>query len=584
LADARKFVFQATFNLALASLIKYLQGHAQLAVIQKKLVLIVDDDPMCRVGIRACLGLDEDLVVVGEASNGIEAVDQVRSSGPHLVLMDVKMPLMDGVEATQRIKEHDSSVKVIMLSALSTDSEVLGAIRAGANGYCLKESNPERLLAAIKAVEEGELWLDSPIAEVLVRNLTGNPKTPSSSVAPPVEVPEEKTDPNAISGEEMQLLGLLVQGHSQEQLVRMMSTTADGLKEMQKRVLDKIALAQTGKDTNGQAVEGEHDENGHPLRCPTCNNLFASGETPVCPHDGERLTTAQSDPLSGTIFANKFEILSLIGRGSGGAVYKAKHIFTNRMLAVKVMHGGLMRNLKLIRRFRQEAEAASSLDHPNVLSVLDFGLTPDGQAYMVMDMLNGPSLSDLLDKLGRLDLNDTVRIFAQCCDGLGHAHRKGIIHRDFKPSNIILVGSTDGLGLAKIVDFGIVKMAQHKSHSNPELTLQGEVCGTPYYMSPEQCISLDLTPASDIYSWGASFYEALSGSPPFSAPSILELMHKHIYEAPVPLHEVCQVPTVLSEVVMQCLQKDPASRFQTMGDVKDALLYASGIAGVSLRE
>jgi serine/threonine protein kinase len=246
-----------------------------------------------------------------------------------------------------------------------------------------------------------------------------------------------------------------------------------------------------------------------------------------------------------------------------------------------VMHVGLMTDLSLVQRFRQEAEAASLLDHPNIVSVLDFGLSQEGYAYMVMDMLEGPSLLDLLHKLGHLTTNAAVRIFAQCSDGLGHAHSRGIIHRDFKPSNVILVNDAEGKVQAKIVDFGIVKILRRAGEAVPDLTVRGEIFGTPTYMSPEQCAGLPLTTASDIYSWGISLYETLTGSAPFSAQSMPELMYMHIREKPVPLRDFSSsisISNELSDMVMKCLEKEPHNRFQTMQQVKDALLSAVAIS------
>jgi serine/threonine protein kinase len=316
------------------------------------------------------------------------------------------------------------------------------------------------------------------------------------------------------------------------------------------------------------------------MECPTCNNLYVD-TVARCPYDGAGLVPHLPDPLIGTTFAERFEIQSLIGQGSGGAVYKARHKFMKRTLAIKVMHVGLMTDLSLVQRFRQEAEAASLLDHPNIVSVLDFGLSQEGYAYMVMDMLEGPSLLDLLHKLGHLTTDAAVRIFAQCSDGLGHAHSKGIIHRDFKPSNVILVNDANGKVHAKIVDFGIVKILPRAGEADPELTVRGEIFGTPTYMSPEQCAGLSLTPASDIYSWGISLYETLTGFPPFFAQSMPELMYMHIREKPVALRESSasiSISNELSDMVMKCLEKEPHNRFQTMQQVKDALLSAVAIS------
>jgi DNA-binding NarL/FixJ family response regulator/tRNA A-37 threonylcarbamoyl transferase component Bud32 len=539
----------------------------------KKRILIVDDEPINRLGLRILLNQSEELEVVAEASNGAEAIEQVKSCRPDLILMDVKMPIMNGVEAATRIRQDDPNVKIIMLSSVNTEREVLGAITAGASGYCIKESNPERLFTAIKAVQEGDLWLDSAIASLILGNLHKGAKSPA--LAAPLNDLENdghQTDKYAVmSGEELKLLGLMVEGHSHEKLAQLSRISSDRLRIMQIEIMNKIAVIQSTKVPVVSLGEPTIEPK---MECPICNDLFEDTYA-KCPHHGVNLVPHERDPFIGTTFADRFEIQSLIGQGSGGAVYKARHKFMNRMLAIKIMHVGLMTDLSLVQRFRQEAEAASLLDHPNIVSVLDFGLSQEGYAYMVMDMLDGPSLMDLLHKVGHLTTDAAVPIFVQCSDGLGHAHSKGIIHRDFKPSNVILVTDADGDVQAKIVDFGIVKMLRRAGETIPDITVRGEVFGSPTYMSPEQCAGLAVTSVSDIYSLGVSIYESLTGAAPFSAESMPELMYKHIREPAVPLRDFSSSISIskdLSDMVMKCLEKEPHNRFQTMQQVKEALL------------
>jgi DNA-binding NarL/FixJ family response regulator/tRNA A-37 threonylcarbamoyl transferase component Bud32 len=545
---------------------------------EKKRVLIVDDEPINRLGLKLLLNQDAGLEVVAEASNGQEALECVKSFHPDLVLMDVKMPIMDGIQAATYVKQGYPDVKIIMLSSVNTEEEVLGALTAGASGYCLKESNPERLFTAIKAVHEGDVWLDSAIATLVLEKLKGGSRGKSLPVSISKRNPSAETTDKyaAMSTEELKLLGLMVEGHAHDQLADLLSIEPDALRKMQSEIMNKIAVLESTKLAEVSLKGGKlPEESERNMECPTCNNRFVD-KVVRCPYDGTRLVWHKPDPLIGTTFADRFEIQSLIGQGSGGTVYKARHKFIKRTLAIKVMHVDLMTDLSLVQRFRQEAEAASSLNHPNIISVVDFGLSQEGYAYMVMDMLHGPSLSDLLRKLGHMNVDAAVQIFAQCAEGLDHAHKKGIIHRDFKPNNVILVGDAEARVQAKIVDFGIVKFIRPNAKPAPELTMQGEIFGTPQYMSPEQCSGFDLTPATDIYSWGVSLYETLASVAPFSAPTVLELMYKHIKESPVPLRSVASssISDELCEVVMKCLEKEPKNRFESMAAAKDALLRA----------
>jgi serine/threonine protein kinase len=292
---------------------------------------------------------------------------------------------------------------------------------------------------------------------------------------------------------------------------------------------------------------------------------------------------ASKDPLVGTVFADKYEILSVLGKGGMSIVYKARHKFMDRIVAVKILLEHLVNDATAVGRFQQESKAASSLSHQNIVSVHDFGQTPGGQAYFVMDCLEGPSLSKIIEDGGRLEITRAVDIFCQICDGLEHAHRKGIIHRDLKPNNIVLLRQDDGTELVKIVDFGIAKIVSSDGTPQQRLTQTGEVFGSPFYMSPEQCQGLPLDNRADIYSLGCLMYEALSGFPPLMGDSFVNTALKHINDEPVDLTELvpsANIPEPIEGVVMECLEKAPKDRYPTAEAVRQALLDAALSAGV----
>lgn len=272
------------------------------------------------------------------------------------------------------------------------------------------------------------------------------------------------------------------------------------------------------------------------------------------------------DPLLGQTLAEKYLIISLLGRGGMSSVYKTEHTLMKRMLALKVLHSHLAADQNSLKRFQQEAWIAGTFSHPNVVQVHDFGMEPNGQVYLVMDLVEGRSLGDELEVVGRLSYERAIGIFIQVASGLLAAHNAGVLHRDMKPSNIMLSDGPDDNELARIVDFGIAKVLDGED-SLQRLTQTGEVFGSPLYMSPEQCQGKVLDKRSDIYSLGAVFYESLIGVPAHMGKTAMETMRKHISEIPKPFAEVAprtDIPERLEEIIFRMLEKNPADRYSDM--------------------
>lgn len=286
------------------------------------------------------------------------------------------------------------------------------------------------------------------------------------------------------------------------------------------------------------------------------------------------LMTMNHDERVGTVLSDRYDILEVIGTGGMGTVYKARQRLINRIVAIKMLHRDLINSSDAIRRFQLEAQAASRLSLPNILTIYDFGLTEEGQPYMVMDYLNGNSLDKVLASEPYLVPIRALTIFIQACAALHHAHQNGVLHRDIKPSNIMLVNYDDQCDFVKIVDFGVAKLLHQRDSQLMHLTVAGQVYGTPLYMSPEQCRGMELDKRSDIYSLGCALYRCLTGRDPISADSVLELMLKHINELPRRFNEICpelNLPVELEQVVFKALAKDPDQRYQTMNEFKQAL-------------
>jgi serine/threonine-protein kinase len=223
-----------------------------------------------------------------------------------------------------------------------------------------------------------------------------------------------------------------------------------------------------------------------------------------------------------------------------------------------------------VRRFQLEAQAASRLKHPNVIIVHDFGITPEGQPYMVMDFLSGRSMVDFLDETPQIEPSRAKRIFSQVASGLAHAHKSGVVHRDVKPNNIIIDFDHAGEESVKLVDFGIAKMINDAESPQQRLTRAGECFGTAMYMSPEQCRGKDVDQRSDIYSLGCVMFEALTGLPPFEGDNELDTLQMHLMQEPPTLRERrpdLQIPGEFEFVIKKCLSKEPEDRYQSMDEL-----------------
>ncbi|HNF98765.1 MAG TPA: protein kinase, partial [Pseudomonadota bacterium] len=261
-----------------------------------------------------------------------------------------------------------------------------------------------------------------------------------------------------------------------------------------------------------------------------------------------------------------YRIVRKLGEGGMGVVFEAIHELINRRAAIKVLHADFSRNPEMATRFLNEARAANIVQHPGIVNIFEFDRLPDGSAYIVMDYLDGDSLTQRLQRLGgRMETGPALSLILQVAEALTAAHSKGVIHRDLKPDNIMIVPDQGDSSReqAKILDFGIAKMAESQG-MGPALakTQVGVPMGTPLYMAPEQWKGAsEVEDKADVYSLGVIIYEMLSGQPPFIANSGSEVMALHILATPRPLNELApNVPPEVVDLVHQMLQKVPADR------------------------
>ncbi len=274
----------------------------------------------------------------------------------------------------------------------------------------------------------------------------------------------------------------------------------------------------------------------------------------------------------GSLFANRYDILDTLGKGGMGVVYRAHDRQLDDEVALKVLRTDVVKDdATLLERFKQEIKLARKITHRNVLRTHDFG-DADGTPYISMEYLEGVTLKDLIVSKGALPVGVGLRIAKQMCQGLDAAHRQGVVHRDIKPQNMLILPES---GELKIMDFGIARVSEVKA-GDAGLTTAGTVMGTPDYMPPEQAQGQPADFRSDIYSLGVVFFEVFTGKLPFKGDTPMATVLAHIQRpAPLPRKVNPQVPEDLQAVIVRCLQKDPGARFERVPEIMAALTAVS---------
>ncbi len=402
-------------------------------------ILVVDDLPANRDLMAR--RLERSGFRVLSASSGPEALDLLRHRPVDLVLLDIMMPGMTGIEVlrTLRVSEATRALPVIMVTAKTDSEDVVEALSLGANDYVTKP-------------------VDYPVALARIRKEL-RAREAAAAPAPPVE----PTNP-------------------------------------------------------AQAVPG-------------------------------------------TVLAGRYRLESLIGGGSFGTVFRARHLELDREIAVKILATSAGTDPEALARFRREGISACRVQHPNAVAVLDFGVNPGGVAYLVMELLHGHSLEKELEDRGQIPPHRTVEIAVPVASALAAAHDAGVLHRDVKPSNVFLHQTPQG-EVPKILDFGIAKVVGEAAIGQ-NLTVDGSLLGTPAYMAPERFRRGPYGPKSDVYSLGAMLYEMLSGRLPFipSTADPLALVAMQAEEDPPPLRLRCpDVSPALEGLVRSALNRNPDSR------------------------
>ncbi len=533
------------------------EDSAPFQTVEPIRVLIVEDLEIVRLGLRLALNKAPGYDIVGESTEGRSALQMAVATKPDVILMDIGLPDLDGIEVTAQVKRQLPKTRIIMFTSHEDEVEIMGALGAGADGFCLKDAPFKDLAEAITAVMRGEKWMDGRLSN------RASSRQPANNA-------------NALKESDIELLKLMEQGLSHEDMATQMNITTTALNLLIRRLIDKLLVV---------------DNTRHPLEIVKkhLSTLLTHQETKVTRQmpksDAQVVDTHekagkseirekifQVTPTDETI-DNRYHLLEPIGQGGIGIVYKGTHLLMERPVAIKILYPQCSSDLKVIKRFQQESRAVSALKHRNIVSVYDFGITDQGLPYLVMDYVAGDSLDHWMIKDG-LTPYQYMDIFAQVCDALAATHMAGIVHCDLKPSNIMLDGNAKDGFVPKIVDFGLSRVLAGESDAQTRLTDSFEVTGSPLYMSPEQCEGGNLDYRTDIYSLGGVMYEAFTKKPTFDSTTPYQLFWQHINEMPKPFAEAnpaVKLPPQLEAIVMRCLSKKPDARYISAMEIKNEL-------------
>jgi serine/threonine protein kinase len=309
--------------------------------------------------------------------------------------------------------------------------------------------------------------------------------------------------------------------------------------------------------------------------CPVCD--FESQDSQArCPEHGPAAEARAHEPdakpelpdgrnLLGATIRGQYQVKEIIGKGAMGVVYKAFQLKDNKAVAIKVLHTHLTADPESIKRFQYEAKAASSLLHANIVRIYDVGVGEGGQPYIVMELLDGLTLSQFLKERHHLNTNDALPLIRQTCEALAEAHSRGVLHRDIKPANIMLCNRFGMENFVLVLDFSIAKIIQKVS--DVDSTTPGLIFGSPTYMSPERFMGKGGDFRSDIYSMGIIIFQLLAGRAPFKNADLYTLMNEHIATPPPRVRDMCpesDVPELLEQTIARALAKRPEDRQENM--------------------
>lgn len=313
--------------------------------------------------------------------------------------------------------------------------------------------------------------------------------------------------------------------------------------------------------------------------CPHCGKHFAD-DCEVCNEHGTRLlSVGTEDDLTGSTLNEKYVLTKLLGKGAFGSVYEALHLLAKTRVAVKVLHSHLQEEPKIRKQFLKEARVVMELKSPHIVRMYDVDEDEVGRLFIVMELMDGMTLKEYVGIVAgedrRMPADQVVLVALQICEALDEAHDMGVVHRDLKPANVMVLRDRKDNLTIRVVDFGIARLARISEDGlTVTETSAGGLVGTPYYMSPEQCMGKDADPRSDLYCLGVMMYELLNGKGPFKTTTAQEMLIAHATRQPEPPDLTAsglQQPSGLKNLVMKLLEKERDNRYQTAAEVTEAL-------------
>ena len=480
-------------------------------------ILVVDDGAENRDVLRR--RLERSGYAVETAEQGRRALELLAQRPFDLVLLDVLMPELDGFAVLEAIKGDPKlrDIPVIMISALDDMPGIVRCIERGAEDFLHKPFDPVLLRARINASLEKKRLRDQ---EVEYLGEVGR----VIEAATAVEAGNYRPGSLAPVARRADELGRLARVF--DSMVQQMKAREERLRDQVRDLRDEIASAR--RDTKESALS----------------------------IDGGNLRT-------GDRFAQRYEILAVLGRGGMGTVYRARDLELDEEVAIKTVRPEFTTDATLLIRFKDEIRLARRLSDQNIVRTHDFGEW-SGVYFLTMEYVEGITVRELIDTRGRLGISSTLAIATQLAHSLAVAHEHGVIHRDIKPQNLLL----DAAGVLKVMDFGVARLAERST----SVTEAGLVIGTPAYMPPEQLMAETVDARSDLYAAGVVLYECLTGKTPFEGSTVISLVAKLLsQEAPPPATVNPEVPPALSALVLRLLAKKPENRVQNGAELLERL-------------
>ena len=528
---------------------------------EKVTIQLADNAAISRLGLKLALEKIERFELVGDAADGESLFKIAQDKKPDIILIDSALPGAGSFEAIKKIRQELPKTKVVVFTSDKNEATFRAGMSAGAHGYCLKSASIEQLANAIDAVNSGAFWLDSSVTAGILEKLDGQIGTNGNTQTPAANSRGEEEE-EKISVGLMRALRKLGREFSSKQFSESLRVSHNEACEFLKEILGQQAVTKLEAEQAAQA---------------------AKEPAPQKRPESRRLAKVAQKMTPGSMFADHYKIMDRIGEGGMSIVYDAKHAETDRRVAIKVLRDEHMVEEQSLARFRREARAMSAIQHANLVSIYDSGTTEFGLPYIIMDYLDGLNLEQ---HIACVDPSPSrlLSIFCQVCDALYAVHRKNLMHRDMKPSNIMVLSDMGPTPIVKLVDFGIAKFMEN----NPDnyITQPGRIFGTPEYMSPEQCKGGQLDHRTDIYSLGCVMYEVFSGQQAFTGENLYDILMLHVskYPSSDPFRANSnKLVQALEEPIFKCLEKSVDKRPQTAEELKDMLLNAQVTARDALK-